>query len=358
LSDPSAPSSGPVRITVVVVTFEAEGYVDDCFGSLLGADTTGMEVRVVAVDNASRDGTVRRLRERFPEVEVVLNDRNLGFAGANNVGLRMALERGTDFVYLLNPDTTATPGFLREALAVAAAHRGAGAVQSLLLLAGEERLVNTAGNAVQFLGLGYCTRFRQPAASVPDAPAEIAFASGAAVLLRAEALRDAGLFDEELFLYQEDLDLGWRQRLAGWSAWLAPRSVVFHKYEFSRNPQKYFLLERNRALVLLKNLRLRNLVLLAPALAAGELGLAAVALRGGWFGQKARAWRHLLTPGAWRHVRAGRAVQRSIRQVEDSEIVRFWTGEIVFEGLAGPWLERVANPVLRGVWRVLRPLVR
>ena len=358
MSGTVAGSRGPVRVDVVVATFDAEAYVDDCFGSLRTADTAGLDVRVVAVDNASRDATVRRIRERFPEVEVVVNDRNLGFAGASNVGIRMALARDADFVYLLNPDTAVTPAFLREALAVAAAHPEAGAVQSLLLLAGEPDLVNTAGNAVQFLGLGYCTRYRQPATSVPDAPAEIAFASGAAVLLRAGALRAAGLLDEDLFLYQEDLDLGWRQRLAGWSAWLAPRSVVFHKYAFSRNPEKYYLLERNRALVLMKNLRARNLLVLAPALAAGELGLAAVAARGGWLGQKARAWGFLLTPAAWRHVRRGRAVQRAIRRVEDREVVRLWTGEVVFEGLAGPWLERVANPVLRVAWRMLRPLVR
>jgi GT2 family glycosyltransferase len=343
---------------VVVVTYDSAAFLDDCFGSLRRVDSTGVDLQVIAVDNGSRDTTVPLLRERFPEVEVVENGRNLGFAAGNNVGIRLALERGADLVYLLNPDTEVTPSFLREAVAVASARPEAGAVQSLLLLAAERHLVNTAGNAAHFLGLGYCTMYREPAASVPDAPAEIAFASGAGMLLRAQALREAGLFDEELFLYHEDFDLGWRLRLAGWTAFLAPRSIVFHKYEFSRNPEKLFLLERNRALVLLKNLRTRNLVLLAPALLAGELGLAVVALRGGWFRQKARAWRHLLGPGARRHVRAGRAAQGAIRRVDDAEIVRHWTGEVVFEGLAGPWLERVANPVLRGVWRVLRPLVR
>ena len=346
------------RLAVVVVTYEAEAFLEDCFGSLRLSETDGFDLEVIAIDNGSRDATVRGIHERFPEVTVVENGRNLGFAAGNNVGIRLALEHGADFVYLLNPDTEVTPGFLLEALSVARERPGTGAVQSLLLLATERDLVNTAGNAIQFLGLGYCTGFRQPATSVPDAPAEIAFASGAAVLLRAKALRETGLFDEELFLYQEDLDLGWRLRLAGWTSLLAPWSVVFHKYEFSRNPEKYYLLERNRALVLLKNLRLRNLLLLAPALLAGEVGLAAVALRGGWFRQKVRAWGHLLTPAAWRHIRAGRAAQRSIRRVEDAEIARLWTGEVVFEGLAGPWLDRIANPVLRVVWRLFRPLVR
>jgi GT2 family glycosyltransferase len=346
------------HITVVVLTYDAERFVDGCFGSLRGTDTAGLDVSILAVDNGSQDGTVRTIRERFPEFEVIENGANLGFAGGNDVGIRLALERGAEFVYLLNPDTEVAPGFLRAALDAARAHPRAGAVQSLLLLAGERDLVNTAGNAVQFLGLGHCTRFRQPASSVPDSVVEIAFASGACVLLRAEALRDSGLLDEELFLYQEDLDMGWRMRLAGWTSLLAPRSVVFHHYEFSRNPEKFFFLERNRALVLLKNLRLRNLLVLSPALLAGEIGLSAVALRDGWFRQKLRAWGHLFTPAAWRHVRAGRAVQRSIRRVEDAEIVRLWTGEVAFDGLAGPWLDRVANPLMRLTWRALRPLVR
>jgi len=346
------------RLAVVVVTYEAEAFLEDCFGSLRRSDTSGLDLEVIAVDNGSRDATVRGMRERFPEVTLVENGRNLGFAAGNNVGIRLALGHGADFVYLLNPDTEVTPGFLIEALAVTRERPDAGAVQSLLLLAGERELVNTAGNAAHFLGLGYCTRFREPAGSVPDGPTEIAFASGASVLIRAQALRESGLFDEELFLYHEDFDLGWRLRLAGWTSLLAPRSVVFHKYEFSRNPEKYYLLERNRALVLLKNLRWRNLLVLAPALLAAEVGLAAVALRGGWFRQKVRAWGHLLTPAAWRHIRAGRAAQRSIRRVEDAEIARLWTGEVVFEGLAGPWLDRIANPAMRVVWRLLRPLVR
>lgn len=332
--------------------------MDGCFGSLRRTDTADLDLEVLAVDNGSRDGTVRAIREGFPEVTVVENGRNLGFAEGCNVGIRLAMERGADLVYLLNPDTEVTPGFLQEALAVSREHPRAGAIQSLLLLAGERGLVNTAGNAVQFLGLGYCTRFRQPASLVEDSVVEIAFASGACVLLRAAALREAGLLDEELFLYQEDLDLGWRLRLAGWTSLLAPRSVVFHEYAFSRNPEKFYFLERNSALVLLKNLRLRNLLLLTPALLAGEVGLAAVALRDGWFRQKARAWGHLLTPTAWRHVRAGRAAQRSIRRVGDAEIVRLWTGEVAFDGLAGPWLDRIVNPLMRLVWRALRPLVR
>jgi len=342
----------------VVLTHDAEPFVEDCFGSLSRARRDGVDIEVIAVDNGSKDRTVRLVRERFPEVTVLENARNLGFAAGNNVGIRLALERGAEFVYLLNPDTEVDPSFLVEAIAVAQAEPRAGAVQSLLLLASERDRVNSAGNAIHFLGLGHVTRYRELASSVSPEPVEIPSASGASVLYRAAALREVGLLDEDLFLYQEDMELCWRLRLGGYTAVLAPRSVVFHKYEFSRNPEKFYFLERNRALVLMKNLRLRNLLLLAPALATAEVGLAAVALRGGWLRQKVRAWGYFLRPAAWRQVREGRRRQRSIRRVPDAEIARVMSADIAFEGLAGAWLERLANPAMRLAWRALRPLVR
>ncbi|MGZ6125547.1 MAG: glycosyltransferase family 2 protein, partial [Myxococcales bacterium] len=243
-------ADGRIRVALVIVTYESERHLDDCLGSLRACDRDGFALDVIVVDNASSDGTAQRLRRDFPEVLLLERPRNEGFAAANNVGIRFAAGRGARFVYLLNPDTIVEEGFLREALAVAAADQGLGGVQSLLLLADDRERVNTWGNAVHFLGFGYCGGLGAAASEAPRAPVEIAFASGAAVLFRLDALLAAGLFDDDLFLYQEDMDLSWRLRLSGWRLALAPRSVVFHKYAFTRNKSKFFFLERNRLLVL------------------------------------------------------------------------------------------------------------
>jgi GT2 family glycosyltransferase len=342
----------------VVVTYNSHADVADCFGSLRRAVAGRPEVSVIAVDNASTDATVERIRADYPWVTVIASDKNLGFAAGNNLGIRRAGDLGCSFVYVLNPDTEVAPGFIDEVLAVARAHPEAGAVQSLLLLHGERHLVNTAGNEVHFLGFGSCGSFRLPVSDVSSDAREIAFASGACTLYRVAAIQQVGLFDEDLFLYQEDMDLGWRLRLAGWTSLLAPRSTVFHKYAFSRGGRKYYFLERNRILVLLKNLRWRNLVLLAPMLSLADLGVLAIALRWGWAGEKLRAMFHVLKPSTWRHVRRGRREQARLRVVPDSEIARHFTSSLDFEGVTTPFIRNVVNPVMAWIWRLTRPLIR
>ncbi len=352
---PPPPGPAAPRAAVVVVTWQSAGDVDRCFGSLARARLGG--ARVIAVDNGSGDGTAAAIREGHPWVDLVEAGANLGFAGGCDLGLRRALADGADFVFLLNPDTEVEPGFLEAALAAAAAHPRAGAIQSLLLLDPERDRVNTAGNELHFLGFGACGRFRAARAAVPAEPREIAFASGAAVLCRASALAEVGLLDEALFLYQEDMDLGWRLRLAGWTSIVAPGSVVFHRYAFSRNPRKYFYLERNRYLVLGKLLAPRSLLLLAPALLAAELGLLLVAARGGWLREKLRADAALLRPSTLRRLAADRRRAQATRRLPDREVMRPFAAAFEFEGLEGGWLPRLAAGPMRLAWRLLRPLL-
>jgi GT2 family glycosyltransferase len=347
----------PAKVAVVVVTYNSTRFIDDCFGSLEGLDREGLDVEIVAVDNASTDGSAEALR-RFPFVTVLAQKENLGFAGGNNVGIRRAMENGADLVYLLNHDTVVTPRFLAEAVRVASADDHIGAVQSLLLLHPETDLINSTGNAIHFLGFGYCLDYRRPLAAWKHRGlGEIAYPSGAGVLLRTAALRATGLFDEELFLYHEDLDLGWRLRLAGYANVLAPHSIVHHKYEFSRSIAKYYYMERNRGIVLLKHLRLRNLLILSPFLIAAELGLFLASLRSGWWREKLRAYAYFLHPRAWGHILKERERSARLRAVSDRRIVSLFTPVIAYQEVAGPFTRYVANPLMTIVWTLIRPLI-
>jgi len=346
------------KTTIIVVLHNSAVFVEHCFESLERAVADKPEVEVLAIDNASTDGGAHLLHRRFPWVELIRSESNLGFAGGNNLGLQHAHERGREFVYLLNPDTVVEPDFLDRALALARTDPSIAAVQSLLLLDPERHLVDSVGNAIHFLGFGYCLGYRTPLAELaPLEPKEIAYASGAAVLLRLSAVERVGGFEEPLFLYHEDLDLGWKLRLAGHRIRLAPDSIVYHRHEFGRTPNKLYLMERNRWLVLLKNASARTLLVLAPLLAFNELAQIVIAWRKGWMREKLRSWGALLRPATWSWLRRKRRETARLRQVREREIAKLFVSDIRYEGLTGPFIERVANPAMGLAWKLARRLI-
>jgi GT2 family glycosyltransferase len=232
---------------------------------------------------------------------------------------------------LLNQDVHLRPGTIQRLEAFLTAHPGASAVQAGVLL--PDGRVNTLGNPFNYLGFasaggnGMTTaeaRRRLPWLRRQDAwegGAEVPAASGAALMLRSASLRDAGFFEEELFLYHEDFELCLRMRSRGWTVHVLPAAEVVHHYEFSRNPTKWYFLERNRHWVWLAHLKAPTLVLiLLPALAA-EVVVWLLALRGGWSRQKLRSYGYWLAPGKRAHLRRRRAQFRGARRLSDRELL-------------------------------------
>lgn len=184
-------------------------------------------IQTVVVDNGSSDGSPDAVAERFPDVELVAAGVNLGFAGGNNVGIRRALDRGADWVLLLNNDASVEPG-LADALAAAAAERpDAGVLACKVLLAESDRLWYAGAGFDPYLG-----RSRHQGFGEPDRPGrlrETVRATGAAMAVSRAAIETAGLLDEELFLYAEDLDWSLRIRQAGFAVVYVPDARVRHR---------------------------------------------------------------------------------------------------------------------------------
>jgi hypothetical protein len=335
-------------------------YLDGCLGSLAKMDCDGLDVSVLVLDNGSTDGSLAAIRA-FPFVELVETGANLGTAGGYSFGMRLALERGCDYVYLLNQDTEVEPRFLVETVAAAEADPKIGAAQSLLLQwpqVGSEPLVNSAGNAIHFLGFGYSFGYLKPVAPYLGGVRDVPYCSGAGLLLRCKALREVGLMEEGYFMYHEDLDMGWKLRLAGWRNVIAPASVVWHKYEFSRSVKKYFWMERNRFIVLLGRLSARSLAVLALPLLLAEIGMILPAITGGWWREKLRVGAELLRPRTWALIRKLRAETRRIRRASDREVVAFFTPVIESQETDGTFTRFIANPLMRLTWGLVRPLIR
>jgi len=285
--------------------------------------------------------------------DVVLVDagENLGFGGGCNLGVRRL---SSDVVVFLNPDTVARPGAVR-ALARALEDPTVGAVQARLRLLDRPDRLNSSGNVLHVSGLAWPGGYDEPADSLA-AQREIAYASGAAFAMRTETFRAVGGFAEELFLYQEDLELCWRLWQRGLRVVVDPAADVLHAYvvERPRRRKEYFL-ERNRLVFVLTAYSARLLVLAAPVLLLVELGIAVLAAKEGWLPEKARGWAWLVRKRKWLSRR--RRLLQEERRVPDRRLARLFTPQIRLEMVAQPPGLGALNALVGAWWRVVRVLL-
>jgi len=180
--------------------------------------------RLLVLDNASDNNAVAQLRAAFPQLELIALERNLGFAGGNNVGIRRALAEGADYVWLLNPDTIPEPEALSAMVDLAEQDPRIGAVGSVLLDMDNPQQVQAWGGGEVVLFWGLIRLLTHPRQA-----ARLSYISGASLLIRRRALEQVGLLDEGFFMYGEDCDYGLRLRKAGFLLAVAPQARVRHK---------------------------------------------------------------------------------------------------------------------------------
>jgi GT2 family glycosyltransferase len=303
----------------------------------------------IVVDNGGGGPEIDEARAR-EGVHVVDAGQNLGFAGGSNLG---AQESTGDVLVFLNPDTVVAPGAIAQLARTLEDSSIAIAMARLRLLDEPEKL-NASGIDVHVSGIGWAAGYGEPADSVSEV-GEVPSASGSAMAIRAETFRTLGGFAEELFMYLEDLELGWRARLAGYRVVVDPAADVFHEYEYGRNPRKSYFLERNRLIFCLSAYSGRQLLLLSPVLLATELGMVSLAVKERWFRDKVAGWGWLVRNG--KLVRRRRRATQSLRRVRDRDLAEHLTPTFSPGMLAVPAPLRLANPVVRGYWRLVRRLL-
>lgn len=241
-----------MKLSVIIVNYNVKYYVDQCLRSVLrafevmqSAELSG-DAEVIVVDNHSADGSVEYLQGRYPaaqypKVRIVSSMHNLGFARANNIGVRQS--QG-EYVLLLNPDTIVGEHVLEECVAFMDAHPDAGALGVRMLGAsGVAALESRRGVPSPWVAfckmMGLCHRFPESRrfghyymGYLPwDEPVEIEVVSGAFCMLRRKAIQQVGLLDEDFFMYGEDIDLSCRILKGGFRNYYLPVDILHYKGE-------------------------------------------------------------------------------------------------------------------------------
>ena len=237
--------------SVLIVNFNGAAFLPDCLAALATQTFPAHRFETVLLDNASSDDSLHIVREKFPNVRVIPEAVNAGFAGGNNRAVPHA--RG-GVIVLLNNDTIPDPFWLEELDRAIGENPGC-VVGSKLVLAGEPRKINSAGLFLLRDGRGADRGFGQVDRGQFEMGGDIFAACAAAVAIPRALLREP-LFDPDYFLYCEDLEEAWAGQLAGRRTVLAPRAVVRHRVGASagdRSPLFWYYVERNRTLSALRH---------------------------------------------------------------------------------------------------------
>lgn len=239
-------------MAVVVVNLDGATLLEECLASLAEQTYPRHLLRVVVVDNGSRDDSLALLRHSFGWVEVIALPDNVGFAPAVNIGVRAT---GAQCIVLLNNDCRAAPDMVERLVEAYQPQEGVVSVGARILDWSGASL-DFAGGAMNFHGMAYQPRQGDPADGHGGVE-ELFFACGAAMLVDRSVYLETGGFDDAFFAYFEDVDFGWRLWIAGHRVVFAPRAVAFHRLHgtASRFPthQRLVLYERNALQMIMKN---------------------------------------------------------------------------------------------------------
>ena len=241
-------------VSIITVNFNQPGVTEELLRSVFSLNTYS-NVEMIVVDNGSTVNPVPHWKEKYPSVHFIRSEKNTGFAGGNNMGLRCA--KG-DYFFLINNDTEVTENLIGNLASILDKHPHVGMISPKILYH-PSAILQYAG----YTPLDYITarnkcigQFETDRGQYDRMIGKTAYAHGAAMMVRREAIAKAGLMEENFFLYYEELDWCERIKKEGFEIWINPQAVIYHKESTTvgkRSSLKEYYMNRNRILMVRKH---------------------------------------------------------------------------------------------------------
>lgn len=250
MSGKNIKSNPDPRVAIIIVNWNGKDNTIECLESIRRVDYP--EIEVIVVDNGSSDGSVSKIKHRFPDVAVLEAKKNLGTSGGRNIGLRHFLEGDSDYALFLDNDTILDSQLIRKFLEAADAIGGHGILGAKIYYFDQPGLIWYAGSEwidsrFEHLGMGYPDDGRKF-----ESISETAYVCGCALFADRTVIEKTGFFDEKYFAYFEETDFCYRARRSGFKSFVVPSAKVWHKISSSTggSASLYFYYYMNRNVLL------------------------------------------------------------------------------------------------------------
>lgn len=215
------------RVAIILINWNGYTLSQACLVSL--QKVVGPDFVTVLVDNNSEDGSGQKLKEEFPEIELIQSQSNLGFTGGNNLGIQWAMDHSFEYVLLLNNDTVVEADFLQPLVSFLDQNPDYGAVQPKIMLERERNKIwNAGGGYFKWLGMSWSVGIEQEDQGQFDQEKDTPWITGCAMLIRSAVINEAGMLDDRFFAYYEDVEWSFRIRKSGFRLRYLPQSKIHH----------------------------------------------------------------------------------------------------------------------------------
>ena len=352
------------KVGIVLVNYKeyAGKYLSACRDSL--RTQTYSDFIVYIVDNASSTESLSYLKNLYPEA-VILPREDGNYCAANNLGMNQAILDGCDYLVAANMDTEFEPDWLSKLVLALDNNPEAGIAQSLILLYPKDEAerqdpkINTTGNFIHFLFFGFTGDYnlKKSEVALTNYKEITGYASGCSFIIRREIFTEIGGYNEDYYMYHDDLDISLKTKLAGYKIILAAKSILWHKYEFERSVRMLYYMERNRAISFLAFYPMPALILLSPVFLAMSLGMLLFSVVGGWFKTDLKVFGYFLKPSSWRLIFKLRHHLKLITKKPISLISKTFKGRIEFQEIDNLILKYLVNPIFNAYWNLVKKII-
>ena len=296
-------------VSVIVLNYNAGELLLNCIESIKKSSYKNLEI--IVVDNISTDKSQKICKEKHPDIKLIQNNKNFGYCEGNNIGIR---EAKGDYIVILNPDTIVEPNCIDELIS-AYNKFGEGLYQPKHLSLNEKTIYMSAGNMLNIFGFGYAREKGNKDQNQLNEIEEIGYASGTCLFTSSNVLKKVGLFDPFIFLYHDDLDLGWRASQLGIKSYYVPTSLIYHaeSYSLKWNAEKFYWLERNRKYCILTHYSKQTYSKIFPKLLVVDFFVWIFYLTKGFLRSKIRAELDI--------IKNRKAIQTKYEELESKKII-------------------------------------
>lgn len=328
-------------VSVIVLNYNAGELLLNCIESIKKSAYKNLEI--IVVDNISTDKSQKICKEKYPDIKLIQNDENFGYCEGNNIGIR---EAKGDYIIILNPDTIVESSWIEELIS-AYNKFGDGLYQPKFFSLDEKLVLQSTGNMLHIFGFGFARDKGKISDEKMEAIEKINYASGTCLFTSKAVLDKVGLLDPFLFLYHDDLDLGWRAAQMGIDSFYVPKSIIYHaeSYALKWSAKKFYWLERNRKYCLLIHYSKETYAKMRLSLFLVDLCVWLFYLSKGFLGAKIKAELDIFRNR--KTIKIKHKQLERIKIISDKELIKKFPDEIfVPKNVSEPIFNQLFNNIL------------